>query len=128
MFFGALRSIAPLLALRVHLMLPEDTMGTVRARIYLKVVSLKTANRGLGRQQYASVDHPLAVQSIVSIFGSLNLRHQLWPGSPSAFRRRWDAVCKTLILPEAVATFLGALLVSLEKLTAAILCAVRWLG
>ena len=40
MFFGALRSIEPLVALRTHLVLPEHTLRATPALVYLKISSM----------------------------------------------------------------------------------------
>ena len=99
MFHGGLRSIEPLVAMRLDLMFPCDGLYECPNRLYVKIGKPKTAGRGGARQQHASVTDAECIGLMQGVFRDLGCHERLWPGSPAMFRRRWDTICKILLLP-----------------------------
>ena len=84
-------------ARRGLLTLPSDSLSC-DGRAFLRVDQPKTGRRGGGKVQHISVEGPLVV-FLENVFGGLPPEAPLFPGSSSAFRRKWDLVLTVLGIP-----------------------------
>lgn len=95
-FMGIARPGEPLAALRKDLILPRDMLSADSSLAYLKIQKPKTRFRGGGRTQHLAVHDAEFVFLLDAVFASLNPEDRLLECSPSAFRRRWDAILRAL--------------------------------
>ena len=98
-FFGLARPGEVLQARRRDLLLPRDLVAEAFDAIYLKVVKPKTRYRGLGMTQHIKIQNLLVAKLCERVLGDLPLNEPLYKGSPSTFRRRWDAILAALQVP-----------------------------
>ncbi len=108
-YHGCARPGEVLKAPRSFLVLPEDLGAPAGSPCFLKVSKPKPGRRGMGRVQHCKIrDH------FVSCFLSSNLVHVsgselLYPGSPSAFRYRWNFLLRSLLVPSGISLTPGCL-------------------
>lgn len=93
-FFAAARVGEVLKARRRHLLTPADLLSE-RKVAYLQIESPKSRRRG-AKMQYVTVEEPLVIELIDSVWQQLEKDEPLFPLSPGAFRTRWNAVLKHL--------------------------------
>ena len=84
-------------ATRRLLTLPQD-VGYWARSAWLRILNAKNRLR-YARRQLARSDEPLIVDLLAAVFGALPPASKLWPGSPSQFTSRWNAVCRALRIP-----------------------------
>lgn len=89
-FFGICRPGEVLKAQRRDLLTPTDLLADDGV-VYVQIRAPKTRNKG-ARIQYTTVTEPLAVKLIGIVWQHLGGKEPLVNISPSAFRRRWDAL------------------------------------
>ena len=80
-YFGICRPGEPLGATRFDLLLPRDL-------VY--------------EQQHAKITSASVVAALDSVFSGLQAGEPLYAGSPSSFRRRWDAILAALGVPKTL--------------------------
>ena len=95
-FCGITRASEPLRAQRVDLILPSDRLQPESDVAYLRLLKSKTSGRGIGRVQHASINNQLYVRFLERVYSKHHKTDWLNRCSPSAFRRRWDAVLEAL--------------------------------
>ena len=100
-FLGIARPGEPLSACRSELVLPRDMMTDDNSVAYLKVLKPKTRHRGKGNIQHISVHETEFILFLDSVFGAVPKEDRLYACSPSAFRRRWDAILEALLIPKS---------------------------
>ena len=93
-YFGICRPGEPLGATRFDLLLPRDLVYEQPDVCFLCIRRPKSRRRGLG---VASV-----VATLDSVFSGLQAGEPLYAGSPSSFRRRWDAILAALGVPKTL--------------------------
>ena len=93
-FYGIACIGEPLHATRADLLTPGDLLSD-RPCIYLVVRRPKTRGRG-AKVQHISLHEPLVIDLVTSVFEPLPKEAALYPGSPAAYRRRWDSLLKDL--------------------------------
>eukprot|EP00435_Cladocopium_sp_Y103_P047846 s453_g14.t1 len=95
-FLGIARPGEPLAACRRDLVLPRDMLSDDFSVAYLRILKPKTRHRGGGRTQHLAIHENTFVELLDAIFGDLSPEDRLLECSPSAFRRRWDAILSSL--------------------------------
>ena len=108
-FAGITRPGEPLRALRKHVVFPGDALEPDRESIYLIVDRPKSRNRGTGRVQHSSIRDREFFDFLFHVFGPLEADQPIFNASPSAFRRRWDALLKALFIPKSAGLTPGGL-------------------
>ena len=103
-FNGPTRVTETLKALRSALLLPEDSLGTIRDRLYLHFATPKSARRGGARHQHASVKGAAEVAFIANVFRNIKGNEPLYPLSAATFRKRWDALLGLMLVPVGMFT------------------------
>ena len=93
-FYGILRIGEALSAKRSDLLLPADLLSQDKVA-YLLIRSPKTRRRGASTQ-YATVVDGLVVEVMEATWKDLPKDSMLFPMTPGAFRRRWDALLAAL--------------------------------
>lgn len=88
-FYAICRIGEFLSARRKDVLTPHDLLCEDEV-IYVRILLPKTRRRGASTQ-YATISEPSVVQFLVSVWQELQPNDLLYGGSPSAFRRRWDA-------------------------------------
>ncbi|CAE7637381.1 unnamed protein product, partial [Symbiodinium necroappetens] len=102
MFYFICRPGEVLRALRRDLLTPGDTLEPHHKWLYLRIRAPKTKRRG-AKIQHAKLDDPIALEIALSVWEQLPRGRALYPGSPSAYRRRWDVLLRTLGIPATAA-------------------------
>eukprot|EP00438_Fugacium_kawagutii_P006915 Skav203581 [mRNA] locus=scaffold935:89412:94199:+ [translate_table: standard] len=100
-FLGIARPGEPLRATRGELVLPRDTLSDCAQVAYLKILKPKTRQRGRGKIQHISIHDARFITFLDKVFGLDEAHVRLLDCTPSAFRRRWDAVLHALAVPKA---------------------------
>ncbi|CAK9092920.1 Uncharacterized protein SCF082_LOCUS43720 [Durusdinium trenchii] len=85
----------------------ESTLS--EGSIYLIVDRPKSRNRGTGRVQHSSIRDREFFDFLFHVFGPLEADQPIFNASPSAFRRRWDALLKALFIPKSAGLTPGGL-------------------
>eukprot|EP00438_Fugacium_kawagutii_P022352 Skav233118 [mRNA] locus=scaffold1342:395006:405928:- [translate_table: standard] len=98
-FLGIARPGEPLRATRSELILPRDMLEAGFNVAYLKILKPKSGLRGRGKTQHISIHDTRFVEFLDRIFGVQQPQSRLYDCSPSAFRRRWDAILAALQIP-----------------------------
>ena len=93
-FFGICRIGEVLAACRRDLLTPTDLLDP-KEKIYLRIVSPKTRNRG-PRVQYCTFENQQLVPLVLAAWEHLQPGEKLFPHSAGTFRRRWDALMAPL--------------------------------
>ena len=88
-FYAICRIGEFLSAQRKDILTPHDLLCEDDV-IYVRILLPKTRRRGASTQ-YATISEPSVVRFLVSVWQELQPNDLLYGGSPSAFRRRWDA-------------------------------------
>lgn len=101
-FHGCTRPGEVLCAKRGHLVLPQDLGDPNSSKCYLKICKPKPGRRGMGRTQHATIDDVLISSFLTRVYGNAKSGEPLYPGSPSAFRFRWNALLKALGVPQHI--------------------------
>jgi hypothetical protein len=101
-FEGICRPGEPLSAIRKDLLLARDLLVEDPDVVFLRIQNPKGRRRGIGAVQHTKVvDKQLAV-FLDAIYGRLDLRTPLFPGSASSYRKRWDEVIAFLKIPKSL--------------------------
>lgn len=98
-----------LMANRSHLVLPCDIGEAPGATCFLKICKPKPGRRGLGRVQHATIRCSMVSIFLERIYGGMKGHEALYPGSPAAFRTRWNLLLKTLGIPKMLEITPGSL-------------------
>ena len=101
-YFGICRPGEPLGATRFDLLLPRDLVYEQPDVCFLCIRRPKSRRRGLGVVQHAKVTSASVVAALDSVFSGLQAGEPLYAGSPSSFRRRWDAILAALGVPKTL--------------------------
>eukprot|EP00438_Fugacium_kawagutii_P014252 Skav203509 [mRNA] locus=scaffold1752:8350:9882:+ [translate_table: standard] len=91
-FYAVMRIGEFLRARRRDILTPRDVLSDEQV-IYLKIPLPKTRRRGAA-VQYATIDEKLVVQTLCFIWDQLQPTDFLYPGTPGAFRSRWEAALR----------------------------------
>ena len=98
-FYAMLRPGEFQKACRQDLVLPCDLCRTdADPRLYLSVVLPKTRLTG-ARKQYARADDLETARLWAFLAGDAEPQGKLWSASPTAFRTRWNLLCKEFQVP-----------------------------
>eukprot|EP00438_Fugacium_kawagutii_P015803 Skav230691 [mRNA] locus=scaffold2202:279688:282453:- [translate_table: standard] len=99
-FFGIARPGEPLREFRRNLLLPSDLLMDEQKVCYLKIEHPKTGRRGGGRVQHLTVSDPQFIRFLEKVFAvdqrQSSHEARLYECSASSFRRRWDAILRSL--------------------------------
>ena len=95
-FAGIMRPSEFLLATRQLVVLPNDVQGAW-FRSYFRI-PLPKSRWTAARRQLARIDDWWVTELLSLLFEDYPPAERLWGLSPSAYRRRWDAVCEALHL------------------------------
>ena len=98
MFYFICRPGEVLRGLRKDLLTPGDTLEPQHKWLYLRIRAPKTRRRG-AKIQHAKLDDAVALEVALSVWEKLPRGRALYPGSPSAYRRRWDVLLRSLAIP-----------------------------
>ena len=102
-FEGICRPGEAINALRSDLVLGRDLVVEDVSVSYLIIRKPKGRRRGIGSIQHVKIENLEVSLYLDRIFGKLERHEPLFLGSPSAFRKRWDAVLKFLQVPNSLA-------------------------
>ncbi|CAK9010282.1 Ankyrin-3 [Durusdinium trenchii] len=94
-FHGKLRISEPLKAARKDLLLPAET-GVGLDAAFLNIEKSKTSFRGKGIVQHTKITDGNALAAADRILKTLSPEERLYAGTPSTYRRRWDALLRSL--------------------------------
>ena len=108
-FHGIARPGEPLAAFRSELVLPSDMLDDSLQVCYLKILKPKTRKRGKGVVQHLSISEAEIVNFLEKIYRTSTGEERIFECTPSAFRRRWDAILKALLVPKEAALTPGGL-------------------
>ncbi|CAE7527916.1 unnamed protein product [Symbiodinium microadriaticum] len=97
-FFFVSRPGEVLRATRDKLLTPDDALEPLHRWVYLRITAPKSRRRA-ARIQHVKLDDPTAMEYILSVWERLPNSSLLYPGSPSAYRRRWDKLLHMLGVP-----------------------------
>lgn len=97
-FYGCCRPGKVLKAQRGHLVLPRDLSKT-EGPCFLRICKPKPGRRGVGRVQRAKLSNTVVIDFLDSVFGERFSEEKLYPGSPGAFRTRWNKLLIALKIP-----------------------------
>ena len=101
-YFGICRPGEPLNATRFDLLLPRDLIYESSDVCFLCIRRPKSRRRGLGVIQHSKISSAEVVAALDFIFSGLHAGEPLYAGSPSSFRRRWDAILAALGVPKTI--------------------------
>ena len=102
-FEGLCRPGETLNAVRSDLLLCRDLVVEDAATIFLRIGKPKGRRRGIGTVQHTKISNLQLAKFLEWLLGDLDRRAPLYPGSPSAFRKRWDAILSWLNVPTQLA-------------------------
>lgn len=98
-FRGLCRPGEPLAAKRVDLLLARDLVVEDPTVVYLRIQNPKSRRRGIGAVQHTKIVDADSAKFLDWVFHALPSDSPLYPGSASAFRRRWDKILQFLKVP-----------------------------
>lgn len=98
-FRGLCRPGEPLAAKRVDLLLARDLVVEDPTVVYLRIQNPKGRRRGIGAVQHTKIVDADSAKFLDWVFHALPSDSPLYPGSASAFRRRWDKILQFLKVP-----------------------------
>ena len=102
-FEGLCRPGETLNAVRADLLLCRDLVVEDAATIFLRIGKPKGRRRGIGTVQHTKISNLQLAKFLDWLMGDLDRRSPLYPGSPGAFRKRWDAILSWLNVPTQLA-------------------------
>ena len=85
-------------ATRDKLLTPNDALDPFPRWLYLRITAPKSRRRA-ALIQHVKLDDTTAMEYVVAVWENLPGRAPLYPGSPSAYRRRWDRLLQMLAVP-----------------------------
>ncbi|OLP79985.1 hypothetical protein AK812_SmicGene39667 [Symbiodinium microadriaticum] len=97
-FFFVARPGEVLKASRDKLLTPDDALEPLHRWLYLRITAPKSRRRA-ARVQHVKLDDVTAMEFTLSVWEKLPGPALLYPGSPSAYRRRWDKLLRMLGVP-----------------------------
>ncbi|CAE7806062.1 fpr1A [Symbiodinium sp. CCMP2592] len=100
MFYFICRPGEVLRGLRRDLLTPDDILEADHSWLYLRIRGPKTKRRG-AKIQHVKLDDYIAMEIALLAWEGLPKGRPLYPGSPSAYRRRWDVLLRALAIPAA---------------------------
>eukprot|EP00439_Symbiodinium_sp_Y106_P000413 s5058_g1.t1 len=116
-FYGLARVGEVLRCRRCDLLFPSDLLDECSDCLFLRFNESKTSTRGRPKIQHTKVTDPSARAWIQRALENVPKGELLWPGSPSAFRYRWDLVLRCLgALPLDAVYFLAPSLENMDRL------------
>ena len=98
-FYGLARVGEVLRCRRCDLLFPSDLLDECSDCLFLRFNESKTSTRGRPKIQHTKVTDPSARAWIQRALENVPKGELSWPGSPSAFRYRWDLVLRCLGVP-----------------------------
>ena len=81
--------------------IPEDLVVESPNIAFIRICNPKGKRRGIGREQHSKVSDLPSTRFLSKVFGSLPPGAMLYPGSPAAFRLRWDRILLALRVPSS---------------------------
>ena len=108
-FYGLARIGEVLRSRRRDLLFPSDLLDSSADCIFLRFNESKTSSRGRPRVQHTKVTDWQARLWIARALEGVAHDELLWPGSPSAFRYRWDLLLRCLDIPRGLSLTPGGL-------------------
>ena len=108
-FYGLARIGEVLRCRRKDLLFPSDLLDDYSDCIFLRFNESKTSTRGRPRVQHTKVTDWQARAWIAHALETIHQDELLWPGSPSAFRYRWDLLLRCLDIPRGLSLTPGGL-------------------
>jgi len=95
-FFGIARIGEVLSCKRSELLLPVDLVDDTNNSVFLLLRRSKTSFRQAAKMQHLKITHPVAVRIIDAVYSDFLPGVFLFHGSPSVYRKRWDALLRML--------------------------------
>lgn len=89
-------------ATRDDLLLPSDLVAEDPGRVFLRIRSPKSRRRGIGTVQHSKISDATIAEFLQQVFGSLPRDAPLCGASPSTFRKRWNFLLNSLMIPETI--------------------------
>eukprot|EP00438_Fugacium_kawagutii_P004151 Skav203990 [mRNA] locus=scaffold3297:32630:33802:+ [translate_table: standard] len=108
-FHGCTRPGEVLGALRKDLVLPQDLGDDSMTKCFLRILKPKPGRRGMGRSQHATINDVQVSKFLSAVYLQVHSNSPLYPGSPSAFRFRWNALIRHLGIPQSFGLTPGSL-------------------
>ena len=94
---------------RVDMLFPSDILDVDHAGVYLNLRQFKALGRQPARIQYMEIHDSVASRLLCSIYEHYPKDAPLFSGSPSLYRRRWDAILKLCSFPKELKLTPGGL-------------------
>ena len=98
-FYGAGRVGEVLKCCREDLLFPSDILDRDHEGLFLRLRQFKSLGRQPARTQHMEIRDPAAVALLSKIFEGFPKHVRLYQGTPSLYRRRWDAVLNMCEIP-----------------------------
>ena len=98
-FYGAGRVGEILKCSRADLVFPSDLMEKEQTSLFLQLRFFKSFGRQPARIQHMKITDATAIHILSLVFERLPASLQLYPSSPSVYRRRWDAILELCMIP-----------------------------
>ena len=97
-FHGCCRPGEILVAKRMHLVFPRD-LSQDDGPLFLRISKPKPGRRGMGRVQHAKILDSAVIGFLDRLLGDCHPSSMIYPGSPAAFRSRWNKLLVALSVP-----------------------------
>lgn len=91
------------------MLFPSDILDVDHAGVYLNLRQFKALGRQPARIQYMEIHDSVASRLLCSIYEHYPKDAPLFSGSPSLYRRRWDAILKLCSFPKELKLTPGGL-------------------
>ena len=108
-FYGAGRLGEIIRCRRGDLILPADTLEDDVTSAFLQLRTFKSQNRQKAKIQHMKVQNTIAVKIVTKIFRRYPAERQLFSGSASQFRKRWDFILDLFCIPRQLRLTPGGL-------------------
>ena len=99
MFFFLCRPGELLQARRRDLLTPGEALDENSGWLYLRNTKPKSRKKSAKVRHVSSLNEPTVLNFVCLVWQYLDRNELLYPGSPSAFRRRWDRLLQVLRVP-----------------------------
>lgn len=108
-YYGAGRVGEVLRCLRRDLVFPQDILDRDFGGIFLQLKQFKALGRQPARIQHMEIRDETAVRILTAVYAHVPKDTPLYGASPSAYRRRWDAVLRICQVPSQLRLTPGGL-------------------
>lgn len=108
-FYGGGRLGEILQSVRRDLLLPSDFLDDNSAPVFLRLRRFKSRTRQPAKVQHLRVDDPVACKLLIRVFNGVHADDPLFGSTPYQYRKRWNALLSTLLIPNTARMTPGGL-------------------